>query len=47
MNAQNYWQLFLDTGAPEMYLLYNKARKAEGIHVFNDSGVGTSGNSLQ
>lgn len=47
MNAQNYWQLFLDTGAPEMYLLYNKARKTEDIHVFNDSGTGASGNSLQ
>lgn len=47
MNAKGYWQLFLDTGAPEMYLLYNKARKAEESHVFEDTGAGTQGNSLQ
>lgn len=34
MEAKDYWQLFLDTGAPEMYLLYNKAKKAEDPHVF-------------
>lgn len=47
MNAQLYWQLFLDTGAPEMYLLYNKARKAEEIHVFDNSGASVEGNCLQ
>lgn len=47
MNAQSYWQLFLETGAPEMYLLFNKARKAEDIHVLDNSGTGASGNSLQ
>lgn len=47
MNAQSYWQLFIETGAPEMYLLYNKARKAEDTHVFDHSGTGASGNSLQ
>lgn len=47
MNAHSFWQLFLETGAPEMYLLYNKARKMEEIHVFDDSGLGSSGDSLQ
>ena len=26
MNAQDYWNLFLDTGAPEAYLLYKSRR---------------------
>jgi len=33
MNASNYWQLFLETGAPEMYLLYHSALKTEENHV--------------
>lgn len=47
MNAQTVWQIFLETGAPEMYLLYNKARKMEDIHVLDDSGPSSSGYSLQ
>jgi hypothetical protein len=47
MNAQDYWQVFLETGAPEMYLLYNKARKMESPHVFDDSGTGITSHQLQ
>ena len=47
MNAQGLWQLFMETGAPEMYLLYNKARRAEDRNVLDDSGIGASGNTLQ
>ena len=46
MNAGGYWQLFLETGAPEMYLLYNEAKKLEDIHVFDDPGSGAAGHSL-
>lgn len=46
MNAQDYWQVFLETGAPEMYLLYQKAQKMESLHVFNDSGFGVKSNEL-
>lgn len=42
MNAQDYWNMFLETGAPEMYLLYNKARRTEETHVFNDPGAGAA-----
>lgn len=38
MDASNYWQLFLETGAPEMYLLYQKARKTEEMYVFDRPG---------
>ena len=38
MNAYNYWQLFLDTGAPEAYLLYLYKAKSEGTYVPNHTG---------
>lgn len=47
MDAANYWQLFMDTGAPEMYLLYQRARKAEENHVSDDPGYRSSGYGLQ
>lgn len=47
MDAQNLWNMFLETGAPEVYLLYQRARKAENEHVLDDTGVGFEGNRLQ
>lgn len=47
MDAKSYWQLFLDTGAPEMYLLYSRALKSEERHVFDHTGTGAEGNGLQ
>lgn len=46
MDSRNYWQLFMETGAPELYLLYNQAKKAEGLHVLDDTGLGTEGYGL-
>ena len=47
MNSQDYWQIFLETGAPEMYLLYNKARKMETDYVPDHTGACAPGHSLQ
>ena len=47
MNSKDYWQLFLDSGVPEYYLLYQNARKMEGSHVFDDSGHRAAGHGLQ
>lgn len=47
MNAPIFWQMFLETGAPEMYLLYNNARKMEKSDVLEDTGPGDAGHSLQ
>jgi len=47
MRSQDYWQIFLETGAPEMYLLFNRARKMETGYVLDDPGACTSGNELQ
>ena len=46
MTSQDYWQMFLQTGAPEMYLLFNNARKMEKANVPDDQGPGTTGHSL-
>ena len=47
MTSQDYWQMFLETGAPEMYLLYNNARKVEIGNVLDNPGPGASGHNLQ
>ena len=47
MNAQDYWQMFVETGVPEYYLLYSRAMKMEAGHVFDDSGTGAAGHGLQ
>ena len=38
MYSQNFWEIFLETGAPEMYLLYNEARKQEDTHASDNTG---------
>ena len=47
MNAGDYWSLFLETGAPEMYLLFKNAIKSEESNVFDCPGTGTAGHNLQ
>lgn len=47
MQSQNYWQLFLETGAPEMYLLYHHAKRLEEGYVSDSSRIGASGFELQ
>ncbi len=47
MNATDYWQLFLETGAPEAYLLYSKELRSEGADVFDDPGHRPADHGLQ
>lgn len=47
MKANDYWNLFLETGSPEIYLLYNNARKMENNHVLDDTGIGSAGQRIQ
>ena len=47
MNAQDYWNLFLDTGAPEAYLMYSHLAKSEDTHVLDDSGNRSAGHGLK
>ena len=46
MYANDYWQLFLETGAPEAYLMYSKQRKSEERYVYDGSGHRPEGNRL-
>jgi len=47
MDAKVYWELFMTTGSPEAYLLYNRARKVEEEDVSDHTGPCASGNRLQ
>lgn len=47
MKATDYWQIFLETGAPEAYVMYAQALKAEAGYVSDNTGFGASGNGLQ
>lgn len=43
MNSQDYWKVFLDSGIPEYYLLFSRAKKQEESYVLDDSGTGSEG----
>jgi len=47
MNSKDYWALFLETGLPEYYLMFNNARRMEDIHVSENQGIGASCVGLQ
>lgn len=47
MKASDYWSIFMDTGAPEAYLLYTKALRMEERHVPDHTGSGAALNGLQ
>ena len=47
MRSDTFWQLFLKTGSPEVYLMYNEARRSEQSHVPEYEGPGYPGHTLQ
>ena len=47
VRSEQYWDLFMMSGAPELYLLYSSAKRAEEENVFDDSGPGPACNSIQ
>ena len=47
MNSTEYWQLFLETGAPEAYLMYSRQLKMEEQYVLDRPGHRSQGNGLQ
>lgn len=47
MTSKDYWQIFLETGAPELYLLYQNALKMENNHVLDNQGSRVAGSGLQ
>ena len=47
MQSQDYWKIFLETGAPEVYLMYNQARRMEETDVSEHQGSGVASLRLQ
>jgi hypothetical protein len=47
MNANDFWDMFMKTGAPEVYLMYRNAKDLEEGHVSECSGPCAAGNRLQ
>lgn len=45
MDHEILWSLFIDTGAPELYLLYQKAVQG-ACYVLEDRGTGPAGNGI-
>ena len=47
MEAKDWMTLFLETGAPEVYLLYSRQVKSEAQYVLDHSGHRPEGDGLQ
>lgn len=47
MRPELYWQLFLETGSPEAYLMYSEAKRLEQINVPKYEWPGCSGHTIQ
>lgn len=47
MTAMDYWNLFMETGAPEAYLMYSKQLKSEAVNVYDDPGHRPESHGLQ
>lgn len=47
MEAKDYWNIFLETGAPEAYLMYARALKSEVSHVSDNKSLGAADHGLQ
>lgn len=46
MKAENYWKMFLETGSPEVYLMYTQTKKMEELHVFDSQGIDIESHKL-
>ena len=47
MDAAEYWKLFMESGRPEVYIMYTQALKAEGTYVSENPGSGSANQRLQ
>ena len=46
MNAENMWMAFMETGAPELYLLFKRAQMMEEHNVLDTQGTGVTNKKL-
>ncbi len=47
MESKDYWQLFLETGAPECYLAFLSCKRTEENHVSECPGTGAPPDGVQ
>lgn len=47
MRSDACWKLFLTTGSPEAYLMYNEAKRMEQTDVSQNQGACSAGDALQ
>lgn len=47
MDSKCAWEIFMQTGAPEMYLLYSELKGKEGANVSQGARTCTAGDQLQ
>ena len=46
MDSKFFWEVFLETGAPEMYVYYQEAKRSEEVYVSDSAGLGPAGNTI-
>lgn len=46
MDSKFFWEVFLDTGAPEMFVYYQEAKRSEEAYVSDSAGVGSPCNTI-
>ena len=47
MESAEYWKIFMETGLPEAYMLYTRAKRMELNHVSDYKSVSTADHRLQ
>ena len=47
MKDHMFWNMFLQTGSPEAYLLFSEARKVKDEYVSDHTRPGDQGNQIQ
>lgn len=47
MRSEDYWSLFLETGAPECYLAFQAAKRQEDANVSENTGACSPSNGVQ
>ena len=46
MDSKFFWEVFLETGAPEMYVCYQEAKRSEEAYVSDSAGLGAARNAI-
>lgn len=46
MDSKFFWEVFLETGAPEMYVYYQEAKRSEEAYVSDCTGFGAPCNTI-